>query len=65
MPSVPNVLGRATSYAELRALADGAGLGDELVVQTPYGDSGRTTYFVRTADDWAKEAEALSSQELR
>ena len=35
VPSVPNVLGRATSHEELLALAAGAGLGDDLVVQTP------------------------------
>ena len=35
MPSAPNTLGRATSYEELLALAESAGLGDDLVVQTP------------------------------
>jgi biotin carboxylase len=65
VPSAPNTLGRATSYAELRALADAAGLGDELVVQTPYGDSGRTTFFVRSADDWDRHASDLEGQELK
>ena len=46
VPSVPNVLGRAESYEELLELAADAGLGDDLVVQTPYGDSGKTTFFV-------------------
>ena len=32
-PSVPNVLDRANSYAELTAKATGAGLGSDLVVQ--------------------------------
>src|SRR3954453_12363544 len=32
VPSVPNVLGRASSYEELFALATGGGLGDDLVV---------------------------------
>src|SRR6476660_7204451 len=45
-PSVPNVLGRADTYEELTALATGAGLGSDLVVQTPYGDSGKTTFFI-------------------
>src|ERR1700729_1313380 len=44
-PSVPNVLAKAGSYAELTALASGSGLGTDLVVQTPYGDSGKTTFF--------------------
>ena len=49
VPSAPNTLGRATSYEELTALAESAGLGDDLVVQTPYGDSGKTTFFIRGA----------------
>src|SRR3989440_6788393 len=51
-PSVPNVLGHAASYAELRALAATGGLGDDLVVQTPYGDSGKTTVFIKSEADW-------------
>ena len=51
-PSVPNVLGQADSYAALSALAESAGLGDDLVVQTPYGDSGKTTFFIASEQDW-------------
>src|SRR3954462_12840684 len=40
VPSVPNPMGRGTDYAALRALAAASGLGEDLVVQTPYGDSG-------------------------
>jgi biotin carboxylase len=65
VPSVPNVLARATTYRELLGLAAGAGLGDDLVVQTPYGDSGRTTYFLRGERDWDDKAEQLSTQELK
>ena len=67
VPSVPNVLGRAASYPELLALAAGAGLGTDLVVQMPYGDSGKTTFFIRTEADWTASAakEPLSSQELK
>ena len=52
VPSVPNMMGRATTYRELLDLAGGAGLGDDLVVQTPYGDSGQTTFFIASEDDW-------------
>jgi biotin carboxylase len=52
VPSVPNVLGRAASYKELTALARKAGLGKDLVVQMPYGDSGKTTFFIKTRADW-------------
>jgi biotin carboxylase len=65
VPSVPNVLGHATSYEELLALAQEAGLGDELVVQTPYGDSGKTTFFVASQDDWEDNAKEMSRQELK
>ncbi len=65
VPSVPNVLGRATSYDQLRALASSAGLGEDLVVQTPYGDSGKTTFFVRGQRDWDTSAKEMVSQELK
>ena len=64
-PSVPNVLGKAASYAELSALADGAGLGADLVVQTPYGDSGKTTFFIASEPDWEACAADLGGQELK
>jgi biotin carboxylase len=67
VPSVPNVLGRAASYRELAALAERSGLGHDLVVQMPYGDSGKTTFFVRSEADWAACAakEPLASQDLK
>ena len=64
-PSVPNVLGRATDYGQLSELAKGLGLGDDLVVQTPYGDSGRTTFFVKSAEDWDRYRDDLATQELK
>jgi biotin carboxylase len=65
VPSVPNTLGRARDYDELRALADAAGLGDDLVVQTPYGDSGKTTFFIKGRADWDRHAAHLVAQELK
>jgi biotin carboxylase len=65
VPSVPNVLGRASSYSELLSLAASAGLGSDLVVQTPYGDSGKTTFFVRGERDWNVDAEEMTGQELK
>src|SRR6478609_5559854 len=64
-PSVPNVLGRAASYSELTKLATAAALGGDLVVQTPYGDSGKTTFFIKTEDDWEANAENLIDEELK
>jgi biotin carboxylase len=65
VPSVPNVLGRATSFEELKQLAGRAELGDDLVVQTPYGDSGKTTFFVRGERDWNVDAGEMVDQELK
>jgi biotin carboxylase len=65
VPSVPNVLGRAASYEELLALAAGNELGTDLVVQTPYGDSGKTTFFIASRRDWDRAADRLAGEELK
>jgi hypothetical protein len=62
---VPNVLGRATSYAELLRKARKAKLGKDLVVQTPYGDSGRTTFFISNEEKWDEHSEKLCAEELK
>jgi biotin carboxylase len=64
-PSVPNVIGKASTYAELQALADSAKLSGDLVVQTPYGDSGKTTFFIKSEADWDDNAEDMTGQELK
>ena len=64
-PSVPNIIGRADSYDELAKLAADAGLGSDLVVQTPYGDSGKTTFFIKQEDDWRRDAENMVDEELK
>ncbi len=64
-PSVPNVIGRASTYAELTGLAQAAGLGTDLVVQTPYGDSGKTTFFIAAESDWDRDSELMADEELK
>jgi biotin carboxylase len=64
-PSVPNVLGRAKTYAELTELAESSGLGSDLVVQTPYGDSGKTTFFIKAEEDWDRDSDDIVGQELK
>jgi len=64
-PSVPNVLDRADTYAELTALAAEAGLGSDLVVQTPYGDSGKTTFFITSQAEWDRDVEDIVGQDLK
>jgi biotin carboxylase len=65
VPSVPNVLGRARSYEGLVSLARGADLGDDLVVQTPYGDSGQTTFFIASREQWDEQAGKLVDEHLK
>ena len=40
-------------------------LGSDLVVQTPYGDSGKTTFFIKSEGDWTDNAEDIIGQELK
>jgi hypothetical protein len=63
--SAPNVMGRAASYGELMKLAGRRKLGTDIVVQTPYGDSGRTTFFVKSERDFDRCAQHLKDEELK
>ena len=40
-------------------------LGDDLVVQTPYGDSGKTTFFIRASATSTTHASDLVGEELK
>src|SRR6476619_2280552 len=64
-PSVPNVLGKASTYQELNELAMTNGLGTDLVVQTPYGDSGKTTFFIKDEGDWDRDREDIVDEQLK
>ncbi len=61
--SVPNVLARVGSYAELQQLAHTAGLGKRWVVQSAYGDSGKTTFFIASEADYTSVASKIESQD--
>lgn len=63
--SAPNCFSDATTYEELTASAIEAGLGSDLVVQTPYGDSGRTTFFIKSEEDWDKYKAKIIGQHLK
>jgi hypothetical protein len=60
--SVPNVLGKVDSYKTLVELAKGAGIGTDLVVQSPFGDSGHTTFFIASEADYAKYAKEIEKE---
>jgi len=59
VPSVPNVLDKVESYERLCQIAAGANLGNDLVIQTAFGDSGHTTFFITNENDWRKHAEEI------
>ena len=56
--SVPNVLAKVGSYKKLRKVSNK--LGKSLVVQTAYGDSGHTTFFISGKDDWKRHAAEIA-----
>lgn len=64
-PSVPNVLTNVADWPGLLAAARKAKLGDDLVVQTPYGDSGKTTFFINSEADWDKHSKEIAGQDVK
>lgn len=60
--SVPNVLTKVSSYKNLRQIAKKEKLGERWVVQSAYGDSGKTTYFIASEEDYKKVAEEIESE---
>ncbi len=60
VPSVPNVLAKVDSYETLRRVS--APLGKDLVIQTPFGDSGHTTFFISDEDDWNEHASEIVAE---
>ncbi|WP_024356240.1 hypothetical protein [Leucobacter chironomi] len=63
--SVPNILTTITGWDDLRAQARAAGLGEHLVIQLPYGDSGRTTYFVSSSADYERVAADITGPDIK
>ncbi len=61
--SVPNVLAKISSYANLQQLAKQADLGQRWVVQTAYGDSGKTTFFIESEADYQKVAAQIETED--
>lgn len=61
--SVPNVLSKISSYEHLQQVAQQSGLGERWVVQTAYGDSGKTTFFIANQADYAQVAEQIESED--
>lgn len=65
VPSVPNILTTVESWEDLRTQSKENGLGTDLVVQTAYGDSGKTTFFISSQEDWKKHADEIVGHEVK
>ncbi len=64
VPCVPNVLTPIKNYKQLKKVAKK--LGDDLVIQTPFGDSGHTTFFISSEEDFLKyEQEIIEEKEVK
>ncbi len=66
VPSVPNTLSEVRSYKHLRELCEKAGIGHDLVLQSAFGDSGHTTFFIKSEADFRKhEHEIVGEGEIK
>lgn len=57
---VPYVLSNVKDYAHLKKVA--AHLGSDLVVQTPFGDSGHTTFFISNEEEYNKHKHEIENE---
>ncbi|HEU5265285.1 MAG TPA: biotin carboxylase [Jatrophihabitans sp.] len=64
-PSVPNILTKVDDWPALVAATEAAGLGTDLVIQTAYGDSGKTTFFVASPTDWKRHHRDIEGREVK
>jgi hypothetical protein len=60
VPSVPNVLSEVTSWSQLKEVSKK--LGDDLVLQSAFGDSGHTTFFIKSELDFKKHEKGIVGQ---
>ena len=58
---VPYVLSKVNDYEHLREVS--SHLGNELVIQTPFGDSGHTTFFISNEEEYDKHAEEIEKED--
>jgi hypothetical protein len=66
VPSVPNTLVEVESFGQLMAAASEAGIGGDLVLQSAFGDSGHTTFFINSEADFRRhEHEIIGQGEIK
>ncbi len=60
--SVPNFMGAVNGWDHLRKQARRHRLGDQMVIQTAFGDSGQTTFFISSEKDYRKYADQIEAE---
>ncbi len=66
VPSVPNVLAEVKDWKGLMATVEKAGIGTDLVLQSAFGDSGHTTFFIKSEADFRRhEHEIVGEGEIK
>ncbi len=64
VPCVPYVLSKVQDYKHLTKISKA--LGSDLVIQTPFGDSGHTTFFISNEKEFKKyEEEIVKEKEVK
>jgi len=64
VPCVPYILSTVTDYGHLRSMS--GSLGEHLVVQSPHGMSGTTTFFISNETDFEKHrTDITNGEEMR
>lgn len=59
VPSVPNTLSEVKDYEHLRKVCEQASLGHDVVLQSAFGDSGHTTFFIKSEADFRRHAHEI------
>jgi biotin carboxylase len=63
VPSVPNALVNISSYKELCKVQEEHDLGSDVVIQTAFGDSGKTTFFISDEYEYQEYADKIEAED--
>ena len=62
VPSVPNALSKVEQLRAPPGICIDAGIGHDIVIQTAFGDSGHTTFFISNEEEWRKHADEITAE---
>jgi hypothetical protein len=63
VPSVPNALVKIKSYQDLSKVQEKYNLSTNVVIQTAYGDSGKTTFFIDNEQDYQQYSKYIEAED--